>query len=60
MLSPVIKDEHKIGINGPENIEADIYINRGVARAYDYHLKLMETKTFDALENYGNSWFKII
>lgn len=60
MLSPVIKEEYKMGINGLENIEADIYINRGTARAYDYHLKLMETKTFDALENYGNSWFKII
>ena len=43
-----------------ENIESNIYIDRGVARSFDYHLKLFEVGSLEGLENYGNSWFRII
>jgi hypothetical protein len=40
-------------------VEADIYIDRGINAAFEKHLKLQEFRTMEALENYGNGWFKI-
>lgn len=60
MASPVIREEYKLGSSSLENIEKDIYIDRGATRSLDYHLKLFEVGSLEGLENYGNSWFRII
>lgn len=56
---PLIRKDWCIGFTGLENKTHDIYIDRGVAQAYDMHLKLGEIKSFEALENYGNGYFRI-
>ena len=56
---PQIKEEYMIGISSLNNVDVDIYINRGVARAFDSHLKLLEVNSLESLEQYGNGSFKI-
>lgn len=56
---PVIRRECCLGFSSMESIKGDIYIDRGVARAFDSHLKMGEVKSFEALENYGNGAFRI-
>ena len=56
---PMFRRECCLGFSSIENIKGDIYIDRGVARAFDSHLKMGEIKTFEALENYGNGAFRI-
>lgn len=57
--APIMMEEYKLGSSSLEKIENNIYINRGTARSFDYHLKLLEVSSLEGLENYGNSWFKI-
>ena len=56
---PLIRKDWTIGLSGLENTKSDIYIDRGVAQAFDLHLKLGEIKSLEALENYGNGFFRI-
>ncbi len=58
--SPIVKEEYKLWTSSLENVKSDIYIQRGLSRSIDNHLKLLEVKSFESLENYGNSHFKII
>ena len=57
---PLIREEYKLGSSSHEKNESDIYINRGTARAIDNHIKLMEVRSLESLEQYGNGYFKII
>ena len=57
---PLIREEYKLSSSSLENIQTDIYIDRGTARAIDNHLKLLEVHSMESLENYGNSSFNII
>jgi hypothetical protein len=58
-LSPLIFNEKKLGYATLENIQEDIYISRGTVRAMDFHLRLMESKSLESLEQIGNGFFKI-
>lgn len=58
--SPIIKEEYRLRTSSLENVESDIYIQRGLSRALDNHLKLLEVKSLESLTNYGNSQFNII
>lgn len=57
---PLCKEEYKIGSSSLENVQSDIYINRGTAKSFDNHLRLMEVNSLESLEQYGNGFFKII
>lgn len=57
-MAPVIIDENKIGQSLPENVIENIYIDRGTVRAMDYHLRLLEVKSLESLEQIGNGFFK--
>lgn len=57
-LSPIIFHENKLGHASLENVKDDIYIDRGTVRAMDYHLRLLESKTLESLEQIGNGFFK--
>lgn len=57
---PLLREEYMVGSSSMQNIENDIYINRGTARSFDYHLKLMEVNSLESLEQYGNGYFNII
>ena len=59
MVAPLMRTEFNLSSSMPQNIDADIYIDRGINASFEKHLKLQEFRTMDALENYGNGWFKI-
>lgn len=54
MVAPVFRKEYSFGISLPQNLKNDIYIDRGICKAFDKHLRLQEIKTMDALEQYQN------
>lgn len=57
--SPIFFKENNLGFASLENIETNIYIDRGTVRAIDYHLNLLDAKSLEALEQLGNGFFKI-
>lgn len=57
---PVIKEEYKLGSSSLSNIDVDVNIDRGTARAFDQHIKLLEVNSLESLEQYGNGYFNII
>ena len=56
---PVFRQDYQIGVSTPQNVNSDIYIDRGIHKAFDKHIRLQEINTMEALENYGNDIFKI-
>ncbi len=62
-LSPCIFNENKLGFASPEKSINDIYrgegLNRGTVRALDFHLRLLESKSLESLEQIGNGFFTI-
>ena len=57
---PTFREEYRFGISSLENIDSDIYIDRGINAAFEKHLKLGEVASLEALEQYGNGYFKIM
>jgi hypothetical protein len=57
---PVFREEYRFGISSMENVDSDIYIDRGINAAFEKHLKLGEVTSLEALEQYGNGYFKIM
>ena len=57
---PVYREEYKLGISSLENIDSDIYIDRGINAAFEKHIKLGEVTSLEALEQYGNHFFKMM
>ena len=57
---PVFREEYMFGISSMENVDSDIYIDRGINAAFEKHLKLGEVTSLEALEQYGNNFFKIM
>ena len=56
-VSPLIYDENKLGMATLEKISGNIYIDRGTTRAFDFHLRLLESKSLESLEQIGNGFF---
>lgn len=57
---PVLREEYKLRSAMQPKVDSLISINRGISRAYDKHIKLLEVKSLEALEQYNNGFFKII
>ena len=57
---PVIREEYKLGSSSLSNVDVDVNIDRGTARAFDQHIKLLEVNSLESLEQYGNGYFNII
>lgn len=57
---PIMREEYRLGIAGPESVEGDIYIDRGINSAFEKHLKLGEVTSLESLLQYGNGYFKIM
>ena len=60
MAAPVFRREELLGMSVGENVQENIYIERGINAAFEQHLKLGEIYTLEALENYGNGAFRIM
>ena len=60
IFSPVFREEYKFGTSSIQKVEENIYINRGIDKAMDKGLKLIEITTLEDLEQYNNGFFKII
>lgn len=59
-VSPTFREEYRFGVSVIENVDSDIYIDRGINAAFEKHLKLGEVTSLEALEQYGNGYFKIM
>lgn len=57
---PTFREEYRFGVSVIENVDSDIYIDRGINAAFEKHLKLGEVTSLEALEQYGNGYFKIM
>ena len=57
---PTFKQEYLMDIGSMENIDSDIYIERGINAAFEKHLKLGEVASLEALLQYGSNFFKIM
>lgn len=56
---PTLRREHEIGNSMRENINNNIYIERGIHVIMDKQMKLLEIKSLKALEKYGNGAFNL-
>ena len=54
IVAPVFRKEFEFGVSIPQKVKSDIYIDRGINKAFDKHLRLQEIRTMDALEQYQN------
>ena len=60
IVAPIFRQEFNLASSfATQNDSSDIYIDRGINAAFEKHLKLQEFRTMEALENYGNGYFKI-
>lgn len=59
VAAPVFRTEFNLASSIPQNVDADIYIDRGISASYEKHLKLQEIRSVEAIENMGNGFFKI-
>ena len=59
-IFPVFRQEYLMGNATMQNLDIDIYIDRGINAAYEKHLKLGEVTTMEALEQYTNGYYKMI
>ena len=59
-VSPVYKEEYKMGLSMMEKVDSDIYIDRGINAAFEKHLKLGEVTSIESMLQYGNGYFKIM
>jgi hypothetical protein len=57
---PLIREDYKLGLASHEKVDSDIYINRGTVHSLDRHLKLLEVKSLESLQQYGNGYFTIM
>jgi len=57
---PTFREEYLLGSSSLENVDADIYIDRGINAAYEKHIKLGEVRSLESLEQYGLNFFKIL
>ena len=57
---PIYREEYELGSACIENIDSDIYIERGINSAFEKHLKLGEVTSLEALLQFGNGYFKIM
>ena len=60
IVSPIYKEEYNIGMASSENVESDIYIDRGINSAFERHLKLGEVTSIESLEQYGVNFFNVM
>lgn len=60
LYSPSFKNELYLGISSKENLDTNIYIDRGINASFEKHLKLGELLTLNDLEEYGNGYFNVI
>lgn len=51
IAAPVFREEYKFGSASMENIDANIYIDRGFSSSFERHLKMLDVKSMEALEN---------
>ena len=59
-IFPILRREYMFGSAIIQNVDANIYIDRGINAALDKHLKLGEVTSMEALENYSNGYFKMM
>lgn len=57
--SPYFMEDYQLGLAFVANNNANVYIDRGNATAFERHLRLTEVDTVQDLEQLGNGFFKL-
>lgn len=57
--SPVFRKDYLFGLSEYPTENVNITIDRGIANAFEKHLMLCETNTFNDLKNYKNNYFNL-
>ena len=57
---PTFMEEYKIGVAAPPMVNANIDVDRGINAAFEKHIKLGEVTSLEAMELYGNGYFKMM
>lgn len=52
IAAPVFRQEYKLGSAMMENIESDIYIDRGFSASFEKHLNLLNVRSMEALSQF--------
>lgn len=58
-LSALTKEDYLFGIVSRPEVESDIFIDRGITKVMDLHLRLSEIGNMGELMNHGNGFYKI-
>jgi hypothetical protein len=59
IAAPLFRQEFDLAASLNQNVDANIYIDRGISAAFEKHLKLQEVRTMESLMNLQNGGFKI-
>lgn len=59
-LSALIKEEMFLNIVSPPKVESDVFIDRGITKISEPHLRLSEIESVEHLEIYKNGYYNLI
>lgn len=59
MATVNFREEYKYGSSSLPKIEKDVYIERGRSSSFEKHIRLMDINSLEAMEQYGNGYYKI-
>lgn len=59
MTAPVFRKDYMIGMSEYPMEQINVQIDRGLSHAFEKHLMLTETNTFNDLKNYKNNYFNL-
>lgn len=59
ITTPTFRKDYLIGMMEYPTEDVDIVIDRGLSHAFEKHLMLTETNTFNDLKNYKNNYFNL-
>jgi hypothetical protein len=58
-LSATTKEEYLFGITSKPEIKNDVFIDRGITKVFERHLRLFEVKNLGELVKYQNNYFRV-
>ena len=59
ITAPIYRKDYLIGMSEQPMTDVNIVIDRGLSHAFEKHLMLTETNTFNDLKNYKNNYFNL-
>jgi hypothetical protein len=58
-IKAIFKEEYLMNISEEPEVKSDVFIDRGENSVFEYHLSLVDVKSLEHLELFGNGFFNI-